>query len=90
MQPYASNKMRHTVNKQDFLLGMGAAGGSDPIVKYILLGKSLDDGIFSWINFAVDLKKKARAHPATVCSADGCKSNPGGLFDFVGFGAPKG
>jgi hypothetical protein len=81
--------MLRTSNKQDFLLGMGAAGGADPVVEYVLLGKNLNQGVFSWINFAVDPKKRVRARPATICSADGCKANAGGMFGLSGFGAPK-
>ncbi|KAF2433557.1 aromatic compound dioxygenase [Tothia fuscella] len=89
-QPYARNNMPRTGNKQDFLLGMGATGGSDPIVEYVLLGKDLTQGVFGWINFAVDPKKKVTPpRSATKCSASGCETIPGGMFDFVGFGFPK-
>jgi hypothetical protein len=85
-KPYRDNKMLRTGNKQDFLLAQGTGGGSDPIVEYVLLGKSLDQGIFAWINFGVDAKKKVSIRPAASCSTDGCKSASGGQFDFL-FGA---
>jgi hypothetical protein len=88
-KPYRDNKMSHTNNKQDFLLAQGSGGGSDPIVEYVLLGQSLDQGIFAWINFGVDSRKTVAIRPATSCSTDGCKPGSGGQSSFP-FGAGAG
>jgi hypothetical protein len=82
-KPYSDNKMPRISNKQDFLLAQGTGGGSDPIVEYVLLGKSLDQGIFAWINFGVDAKKTVSIRPAASCSANGCKPASGGQFDLL-------
>jgi hypothetical protein len=74
--PYTLNPMSRTRNDKDGLLALGAANGSDPIVEYVLVGNDVAQGIFAWINFGVDVKKKVAMQPATLCTKEGCKANP--------------
>jgi len=93
--PYSTNKVVRTPNMLDFVISQGMMAGHDPFVEYVMLGKDLKDGVFSWINFAIDPSKKNTISPAVTCSNEGCKHNTG-MWDLFGFGpgaslqAPKG
>jgi hypothetical protein len=76
--PYTLNSMTRTPNAKDGLLAVSAANGSDPVVEYVLLGKDVSQGIFAWINFGVDSKSVVKMQAATICTSEGCKSNPKG------------
>jgi len=62
-----------------------AANGADPLVEYTLLGPSISDGIFAWINFGVNGTNVRTAHAAVECGEGGCVANPG-KGSFGGFG----
>ncbi|KAF2403110.1 aromatic compound dioxygenase [Trichodelitschia bisporula] len=85
--PYSTNKNQRMLNAQDFLVQQGSAGGSDPVVEYVLLGNTLADGIFAWSNFGIDASANRRVMAAATCGADGCKAAPnpfGALGDALG------
>jgi hypothetical protein len=92
---YKGNLAPPTRNNRDFIMAFDTAGGFDPVVEYALLGKTVGDGLFSWINFGVNASS---SHPATraaaSCGSDGCKTNPfsfgKGGFPFGGKGKGKG
>lgn len=77
--PYTTNRMQRTLNSKDRLLAVSAANGADPIMEYVLLGNDIKQGIFAWINFGVDSKKKVSIRPAAICTSEGCKANPAAL-----------
>lgn len=80
-EPYNSNKVPMKLNKDDFLLMQGSAGGADPLLEYVLLGKDVSEGVFGWINFGVDTKASRKMRAATVCNENGCTSEPRKKFD---------
>ena len=95
MPVYKGNRAPPTRNNRDFIMAFDTAGGFDPVVEYALLGKTVGDGLFSWINFGVNASS---SHPATraaaSCGSDGCKTKPfsfgKGGFPFGGKGKGKG
>lgn len=51
-----------------YLLLQGSIGGADSVARYVLLGNTLDDGVFAWVNFAVDPTQENKAGPLSHCS----------------------
>lgn len=56
---------------------------SDPVVSYVLLGDTIEEGIFSWISFGIDTTINKTVSAASSCYAEGCVANenaggPGG------------
>ncbi|KIL85507.1 hypothetical protein FAVG1_11465 [Fusarium avenaceum] len=52
-EPYNTNTQPVTVNSEDTLLASGLET-SDPIMQYVMLGDSVEDGILSWLSFGID------------------------------------
>ncbi|KAK4216883.1 Intradiol ring-cleavage dioxygenase [Rhypophila decipiens] len=84
-KPYSTNKNRVVPNVNDFLFIQGA-NGDDPIVRYSLVGKSLDEGVFAWIRFGINQQKALNVNPAAWWTADGGKMNPKGPVGQMGGG----
>lgn len=88
---YAVNTQPWTTNDVDVLFAMGTVGGDDPVVRYATLGSSLEDGIFAWIRFGVDLEAQRSYNPAAYKDENGGHQNPtgpvqpGGGGGFPGF-----
>ncbi|KAH8900727.1 aromatic compound dioxygenase [Thozetella sp. PMI_491] len=51
--PYSTNTQSITTNAEDGLLGDGLET-SDPIMEYVLLGESVDEGILAWLSFGIN------------------------------------
>jgi hypothetical protein len=85
--PYNKNTAPHVKNSFDFLLATGAQNGQDPLVEYVMLGPSIEDGILAWLNFGIDPKASYTTSPATLCDSGGCKNNPLGGFGAIFNGA---
>jgi hypothetical protein len=86
--PYSSNRTPVTKNNRDFIMAFDTAGGFDPVVEYAPLGKTLEDGLFGWINFGVNASSsRSAARAAAKCGADGCTANK---MSFMGMGKGKG
>jgi hypothetical protein len=75
--PYSSNRMPITQNTADFLFMQGA-NGDDPIVRYALVGKTLDEGLFAWIRFGINQQANKPVSPAAYWTANGGVMNPNG------------
>jgi hypothetical protein len=75
--PYSSNKMRVTQNTADFLFMQGA-NGDDPIVRYALVGKTLQEGLFAWIRFGINQQANKPVNPAAWWTEKGGVMNPNG------------
>lgn len=98
---YVNNTQALTTNAEDGIFLQEAATG-DPIVEYSLLGKSIDDGIFAWIAFGIDVSREGSISAAATYGEDGGHTNansgfpggPGGnsTGNFTGFpsGFPSG
>ncbi|KAK6219309.1 exonuclease II Exo2 [Pestalotiopsis sp. IQ-011] len=63
--PYSTNTQAFTVNSKDGIMAQEAAT-SDPVMQYVYLGDSVDDGVFAWATVGVNPNKvinpKAAAH----------------------------
>jgi len=62
--PYNTNKQTQTKNAQDFLYQMASRGGDDPNLKISLIGKTIADGLYAYIDVGVN--PKARQNPQAV------------------------
>ncbi|KAK3899841.1 Intradiol ring-cleavage dioxygenase [Staphylotrichum tortipilum] len=87
--PYTANKQPLTTNAQDFIL-TGAAGSSDPVMEYVVLGKGVADGLLSWLSFGINTTLAREISPAvTGCDMPlyetGGEANPN-----AGMGGPGG
>jgi len=86
-EPYTTNKMLLTPNANDFILAQEAAV-TDPLSEYVLLGDSVEEGIFAWYSFGINTTLVRKVSAAATLYETGGESNPnaGG----PGFGAPIG
>ncbi|KAL2113909.1 hypothetical protein VUR80DRAFT_1762 [Thermomyces stellatus] len=83
--PYSSNTMAILPNTQDFLFQMGA-NGDDPIVRYALVGSTVEEGIYAWIRFGIDTTADMPVNPAAFWTEDGGVMNPTGPISQIGGG----
>jgi protocatechuate 3,4-dioxygenase beta subunit len=84
-KPYSTNRNRVVQNTADFLFQMGA-NGDDPIVRYALVGKTLDEGVFAWIRFGINQQKSLNVNPAAWWTEKGGVMNPKGPVGQMGGG----
>lgn len=85
--PYKLNTQAATTNAADNIFAQEAALG-DPVAEYSLLGSKVEDGIFAWIAFGIDVGKKGSINAAATFGENGWVANPnGGMF---GPGGPGG
>lgn len=77
--PYSTNTQAITENDADTIFSEEAAS-SDPVVEYSLLGSSVEDGVFGWIAFGIDLTSQQTISSAASLYAEGgvANSNSGG------------
>ena len=71
--PYSANNQIRLRNKDDIPLLFDSVGGADPVAQYIMLGEDLKDGVFAWINFAIDATKDKEVYALAECDKEGCK-----------------
>lgn len=84
---YVNNTQSITTNAEDGIFLQEAAVG-DPIAEYSLLGKEIDDRIFAWIAFGIDVSREGSISAAVTYGKDGGHANansgfpggPGGNF----------
>jgi hypothetical protein len=87
---YATNTQELTENAVDSIFTEEAAS-SDPVVEYSLLGSSVEDGIFAWIAFGIDLTSQQTISSAATLYAEGGVANSNsGVGGGSGGGAPSG
>ncbi|KKY18624.1 putative extracellular dioxygenase [Diplodia seriata] len=80
--PYSTNTQEQMLNVDDGIMEQESAT-SDPVVSYVLLGDTIEEGVFSWISFGVDTSVNKTVNAASSCYAEGCVANensggPGG------------
>ncbi|SPO01457.1 related to protocatechuate 3,4-dioxygenase beta subunit [Cephalotrichum gorgonifer] len=83
--PYSQNTMAILPNTQDFLFQMGA-NGDDPIVRYSLVGDKVEDGLYAWIRFGINVNANMRVNPAAFWTENGGVMNPTGPVAQLGGG----
>lgn len=70
--PYSTNTQELTENEDDSILAEETAmEGVDPIMEYVLLGDSVEDGILAWLSFGINLSSSHSITPAATYYADG-------------------
>ncbi|KFY63226.1 hypothetical protein V496_04075 [Pseudogymnoascus sp. VKM F-4515 (FW-2607)] len=72
--PYSGNTQELTTNAEDSIFAEEAAS-SDPVVEYSFIGDSIEDGIFAWVSFGVDLTNSFTISPASTLTEDGGVAN---------------
>jgi hypothetical protein len=87
---YKENANVHLNNKNDIIMAGGTVNQADNVVEYALLGNSIADGIFAWINFGVDASTNRSVQIIANCSDDGCVTNEDSFFAKLAKGLPKG
>ncbi|TMW57584.1 hypothetical protein Poli38472_003509 [Pythium oligandrum] len=82
---YATNTQTLTTNAEDSIFSQEAETGFDPIVEYVYLGSSVEEGIFSWISVGIDATVSETISSAATWTANGGVANANNDF-----GAPGG
>ncbi|KAL2818662.1 Intradiol ring-cleavage dioxygenase [Aspergillus granulosus] len=102
VEPYASNTQELTLNADDSILLQELNSDIDPFVEYVLLGDSIQDGVFAWVSVVIDSSVSTDVTPAAYLTEDGGVENensgmggpggsgPGGLGGEVPSGVPSG
>lgn len=83
--PYNANEQELTTNAEDGILEEEAATGVDPIMSYVMLGDSVEDGLLAWLAFGVDMSFVRNITAATTNYEGGGVANPD-----AGMGGPGG
>ena len=76
--PYSTNTIDITTNADDRVVQGELENDSDPFLNYVLLGDTVEDGLFMWISFAVNTTATYTASPAAELTADGGEAVEGG------------
>lgn len=72
--PYSGNTQTLTTNDEDGILTEEQASG-DPIVKYVLLGDTVEDGLLAWLSFGIDTTYSRTVSAAATYLEDGGHEN---------------
>lgn len=83
--PYNINEQELTTNAEDNIMEEEAATGADPIMSYVMLGDSIEDGLLAWLAFGVDMSNVSNITAATTNYESGGVANPD-----AGMGGPGG
>ncbi|KAI1771200.1 putative GPI anchored dioxygenase [Hypoxylon cercidicola] len=86
--PYADNPIPHTTNLDDWFTGYAATPDYDPFPNYIMLGSTLDDGIFMWAELGLNTSSNWTYYApyASTWKEGGGYDNPD--FDFMAVAFP--
>jgi hypothetical protein len=68
--PYSTNTQELTLNADDMIFGE-EADEMDPMMEYVLLGDSVEDGILAWITIGVDTTASYSVSSAASWTAHG-------------------
>lgn len=78
--PYTTNTQELTLNTDDSVGKQEAADGLDPFVNYSLLGETIEDGIFAWVSFGIDLtSEQTISAAAALYETGGVASTSSGM-----------
>ncbi|KAI2604404.1 putative GPI anchored dioxygenase [Hypoxylon fragiforme] len=86
--PYSANTIPHTPNLRDWFTGYAATPDYDPFPNYVMLGGSLDDGLFLWAELGLNTSSNwdYYAPYAATWKEGGGYDNPD--FDFRAVASP--
>jgi protocatechuate 3,4-dioxygenase beta subunit len=92
-ETYNSNTQDLTLNADDGILAE-EADTIDPLMAYTLLGPKIEDGVFAWLAFGINVTASSSVTPAAFLYEDGGVTNEnadmGGPGGGGGAGAPPG
>lgn len=74
---YSTNAQKLVLNSKDFIFAQEAAS-NDPVIEYSLLGETIEDGVFGWVAFGINLTRHAAIHAAVTLTEKGGVAAPGG------------
>ncbi|RLN93193.1 hypothetical protein BBJ28_00003013 [Nothophytophthora sp. Chile5] len=69
--PYSTNTQEITTNADDTIFSEEAVEDFDPVMEYVLLGDTVEDGIMAWISVGVDMTRAQTITAAGTLTADG-------------------
>ncbi|GAB9473813.1 hypothetical protein Gpo141_00010959 [Globisporangium polare] len=67
---YSVNKQPVTKNADDTIFASSSATNFDPVVNYVLLGSTVEDGIFGWISIGIDKSASKQVTAAATFSGN--------------------
>ncbi|KAL2817975.1 Intradiol ring-cleavage dioxygenase [Aspergillus cavernicola] len=91
--PYNTNTVDITTNEADRVFSDETSGTtSDPVLNYVYLGDSLEDGLLGWVTVAVDLSAEYSPTYSYLWTSSGSEAVSGNGDDSVngGGGMPEG
>ncbi|KAI9713191.1 MAG: hypothetical protein M1820_001176 [Bogoriella megaspora] len=68
--PYSTNTQDVTTNAEDSIFQQEATG-FDPVVEYVLLGDTVDDGLLGWVSFGINITANYSVNPAATLTSEG-------------------
>ncbi|KAH6954028.1 Intradiol ring-cleavage dioxygenase [Ilyonectria sp. MPI-CAGE-AT-0026] len=78
---YSANQQSLTLNENDSIFAQEAAtDGVDPVMEYTLLGDSIEDGLFAWLAFGVNMTDSQKISPAVFLYEGGGVENNDASF----------
>lgn len=88
-EPYDTNTQDLTKNSDDSILSEEAGDGVDPFMDYVYLGDKVEDGLFAWLAFGINVSATNEITPAAFLyegggvenSESGMGGGPGGPPD---------
>lgn len=88
-EPYTTNTQELLLNVDDGIFAEEAAN-SDPVLNYVYLGDSVEDGVFGWVTVGIDPTSVITPRPAASLGENGGVANPGSGGGPGGPGGPPG
>lgn len=76
--PYNTNNISITTNVDDHVFIAETETDSDPVLEYVMLGDTLEDGLFAWITIAVNVSASYDPNYSYVYTASGGVAESGG------------
>lgn len=76
--PYTTNQQSLLENANDGIMAQASVDDSDPVVNYVLLGDSIEDGILGWVGFGVNTTYHRALSAAAIHYETGGVSTGGG------------
>ena len=77
VEPYVSNTQELLLNADDGIFSQEAAT-SDPVLNYVYLGDSVEEGLFAWVTVGIDPTVVTTPRAAVSFGENGGVANPGG------------
>lgn len=89
VEPYLSNTQELLLNTDDGIFAQEAEN-SDPVLNYVYLGDSVEEGLFAWVTVGIDPTSVINPNAAASLGENGGVANPGSGGGFPGGPLPSG